>query len=162
MRRLSVDVFTDYLGNLSGLLDLAAAHCELRRIKPSIFRGARLSPNMFNLTRQVEEANRHAAVACGLLADAEPPVFPGIEPDIPELKGRIAAVIDFLGILDWARIDGAAEKQVVFKFRNGSERSFTGASLLLTFSVPQFFFHVTTAYDILRHCGVELVKKDFL
>jgi hypothetical protein len=71
-------------------------------------------------------------------------------------------VISFLRSLRPAGIDGAADKQVVFKFRNGSERHFTGESLLLTFSVPQFFFHVTTAYDILRHCGVELGKKDFL
>jgi hypothetical protein len=162
MHRLSVDVFSHYLGSLSDLLDHAATYAETRKIDPSILLHARLYPNMFNLTRQVGEANRHAAVACGLLAGVDPPVFPDVEPGIAELKARIATVISFLRSLRPAGIDGAADKQVVFKFRNASERHFTGESLLLTFSVPQFFFHVTTAYDILRHCGVELGKKDFL
>jgi hypothetical protein len=74
----------------------------------------------------------------------------------------IAIAKDFVRNLRPDQIDGTEQKQVVFTFRNGSQRSFTGQSLLLTFSVPQFFFHVTTAYDILRHCGVDLVKKDFL
>jgi hypothetical protein len=78
------------------------------------------------------------------------------------LKARIASVIAFLQSLRPAAINAAGDKQVAFKFRNGSERSFSGESLLLTFSVPQFFFHVTTAYDILRHCGVDLAKKNFL
>jgi hypothetical protein len=117
---------------------------------------------MYNLTRQVGETMRHAVIACALLADVDPPVFPDAEPDIAELKARIATAIAFIGGLQPALIDGAAEKEVVFAFRNGATRNFTGQSLLLTFSVPQFFFHVTTAYDILRHCGVDLIKKDFL
>ena len=84
------------------------------------------------------------------------------EPDITELKSRIAAAIDFVQGLPRAEIDGAGDKEVVFTFKNGATRKFTGRSLLLTFSVPQFFFHLTTAYDILRHCGVELAKKNFL
>ena len=86
--------------------------------------------------------------------------LPGIAAE--ELKARIATVIDFIGSLRPAQLNGAADKEVVFTFRNGNRRTFTGQSLLLTFSVPQFFFHVTTAYDILRHCGVDLAKKDFL
>ncbi len=107
---------------------------------------------MYNLARQVGEANRHAVFACALMAGVEPPVFPDSEPDIPELKARIATAIDFMNSLRPEQINGAADKEVVFTFRNGSQRTFTGRSLLLTFSVPQFFFHVTTAYDILRHC----------
>jgi hypothetical protein len=79
-----------------------------------------------------------------------------------ELKARIATAIDFIRSLRPAQINNAGEREVVFTFRNGSKRRFTGQALLLTFSTPQFFFHVTTAYDILRHCGVDLVKKDFL
>ena len=79
-----------------------------------------------------------------------------------ELKSRIAATIDFIQGLPRAAIDDAADREVVFTFKNGNTRKFTGRSLLLTFSVPQFFFHVATAYDILRHAGVELAKKDFL
>jgi hypothetical protein len=162
MHESSVGVFVQYLGNLSGLLDRAAAHAESRRIDPSILLNARLYPNMYNLTRQVGEANRHATVACALLAGVAPPDFPESEPDIRELKARIATAIGFMKSIPAADINGAADREVVFRFRNGTERKFTGKSLLLTFSIPQFFFHVTTAYDILRHCGVELVKKDFL
>lgn len=162
MHQSSVVVFTQFLGSLSGLLDHAAVHAEARKIDPSILLNARLYPNMYNLTRQVGEANRHAMIACALLAGVEPPVLPDTEPDIPELKARIASVIAFIASLEPARINGTAHKEVVFTFKNGSKRNFTGQSLLLTFSVPQFFFHVTTAYDILRHCGVDLVKKNFL
>jgi uncharacterized protein len=97
-----------------------------------------------------------------LLAGVDPPVFPDSEPDIAELKARIARATNFIRSVRPAEINGTGNKEVVFTFRNGSTRKFTGQSLLLTFSVPQFFFHVTTAYDILRHCGVDLVKKDFL
>jgi hypothetical protein len=158
----SAGVFIQFLGNLSRLLDHAAAHAEARKIDPAIFLNTRLYPNMYNLTGQVGEANRHAVVACALISGVEPPVFPDTEPDISQLKARITTAMDFIQSLRPGQIDGAAEKEVVFTFRNGSRRKFTGRSLLLTFSVPQFFFHVTTAYDILRHCGVNLVKKDFL
>ena len=162
MHKLSVGVFIHFLGNLSDLLDRATAYAEERKIDPAILLNSRLYPNMYNLARQVGEANRHAVIACALMTDMEPPVFPDTEPDIPELKARIATAIAFMQGLRPAQIDGADKKDVVFTFRNGSTRKFTGQSLLLTFSVPQFFFHLTTAYDILRHCGVELVKKDFL
>ena len=162
MHQSSVGVFTRFLDSLSDLLDHAAVHAETRKIDPSILLNARLYPNMYDLTRQVDEANRHAVIACALLAGVDPPVFSDTEPDITELKARIASAIAFIGNLKPGQINGTAEKEVVFTFKNGSQRSFTGQSLLLTFSVPQFFFHVTTAYDILRHCGVELAKKDFL
>ena len=162
MHQSSVGVFTQFLGSLSDLLDHAAVHADARKIDPSVLLNTRLYPNMYDLTRQVGEANRHAVIACALLAGVDPPVFPDTEPDIPELKARIASAIAFIGRLEPAQINGTAEKEVVFTFKNGSQRSFTGQSLLLTFSVPQFFFHVTTAYDILRHCGVELAKKDFM
>jgi hypothetical protein len=158
----SVGVFTHFLGNLSDLLDHAAVHAEARKIDPAILLHTRLYPNMYDLTRQVGEANRHAVLACALIAGVEPPGFPETEPDMAELQARIAMVVDFIGSLRPAQLNGAADKEVVFTFRNGNARTFTGQSLLLTFSVPQFFFHVTTAYDILRHCGVDLVKKDFL
>ena len=162
MHQASVGVFTHFLDSLSDLLDQASAHAEKRQIEPSILLNTRLYPNMYNLIRQVGEANRHAVLACALLAGVDAPSFPENEPDIAELKARIATVKDFLENLKPSQIDGTEEKDVVFTFRNGATRQFTGQSLLLTFSVPQFFFHVTTAYDILRHCGVELTKKDFL
>jgi hypothetical protein len=162
MHQASVGIFTHFLDSLSDLLDQAAAHAEKRQIDPSILLNTRLYPNMYNLIRQVGEANRHAVLACAILADADPPIFPETEPDIAELKARITTVKEFMAGIPPSKIDGTEEKSVVFTFYSGSTRSFTGQSLLLTFSVPQFFFHVTTAYDILRHCGVELTKGDFL
>lgn len=162
MHDASDGIFAPFLGNLSALLDHALAHAEARRIDPSVLLKMRLNPTMYNLAQQVGEANRHAVIACALLAGRDPPNFPSSDPDIAELKSRIATARDFIRGLPRAEIDAAAERNVVFRFRNGSERTFTGRSLLLTFSVPQFFFHVTTAYDILRHAGVDLAKKDFL
>ena len=162
MHQASAGVFTHFLGSLSDLLDHAAAHAEARKIDPSILLRARLYPNMYDFARQVTEVNRHAILACALLAGVEPPVLGNAEPDIPELKRRIAIARDFVGNIAPSQIDGAADKEVVFTFLNGSTRNFSGRSLLLTLSVPQFFFHLTTAYDILRHCGVDIVKKDFL
>lgn len=158
----SVDVFVPYLGNLSALLDHASAYAKARNVDPAILLDMRLSPNMYNLTHQVGEANRHAVVASALLAGREPYLARDAEADIPELKSRIAAAIDFVQGLPRAEIDGAGDKEVVFTFKNGATRKFTGRTLLLTFSVPQFFFHITTAYGILRHAGVDLAKKDFL
>jgi uncharacterized protein len=162
MHQMSVGVFTLFLDNLSDLLDHAAAHAEKRKIDPAVLLGARLSPNMYSLIQQVGEANRHAVTACALLAGIDPPAFPDTEPDFPELKARIATARNFVAGIPSSRIDGTEDKQVDFTFKNGSTRPFNGQALLLTFSVPQFFFHVTTAYDILRHCGVELAKRDFL
>jgi hypothetical protein len=151
----SVGVFVPYLGNLSALLDHGSAYANARNIDPAILLNMRLYPNMYSLRQQVGEANRHAVVACALLAGREPHTSGDAEPDITELKSRIATAIDFVQAMPRSAI-------VTFRFRNGAERKFTGQSLLLTFSVPQFFFHVTTAYDILRHAGVDLAKKDFL
>jgi hypothetical protein len=162
MGQASVDVFVPYLGSLSALLDRAATHAESRKIDPAILLGMRLAPDMFSLTRQVCEANRHVVLGCALLADRPAPAVLETEADIPELKRRIAGAIDYIQGLPRDAIEASADREVVFTFRNGATRAFTGRSLLLTFTLPQVFFHVTTAYDILRHAGVELIKKDFL
>jgi len=162
MAEASIDVFVPYLGNLTALLDRAAEHAERRRIDPAILLGMRLSPNMFNLTRQVCEANRHVMLGCALLAGQAAPAVLETEADVAELKRRIGAAIDYVQALPRDALEASADRAVVFTFRNGATRTFTGRSLLLTFTLPQFFFHVTTAYDILRHAGVELIKKDFL
>jgi uncharacterized protein len=162
MAQASVDVFVPYLGNLAGLLDRAADHAERRRIDPAVLLATRLAPDMFNLARQVCEANRHVLLGCALLAGQPAPAVPETDADIAELKRRIGAVIDYIQGLPRDAIEASADREVVFTFRTGTTRTFTGRSLLLTFTLPQFFFHVTTAYDILRHTGVELIKKDFL
>ena len=162
MYEASVGVFVPHLGNLSALLDHGLAYASARKIDPAILLNMRLYPNMYSLRQQVGEANRHAVITCALLAGREPHTFGDAEPDITELKSRIATAIDFIQGMPRGEIDGAADNEVAFRFKSGAERKFTGRTLLLTFSVPQFFFHVTTAYDILRHAGVDLAKKDFL
>jgi len=162
MYEASVCVFIPFLDNLSGLLDHADAYADSLNIDSAILLGVRLHPGMYNLAQQVGEANRHAITACALLSGHEPLAVPTAEPDLVELKRRIAAAGDYVRGLPRAEIDGAGDREVVFRFRSGAERTFSGRSLLLTFSIPQFFFHVTTAYDILRHAGVDLAKKDFL
>jgi uncharacterized protein len=162
MAQASVEVFVPNLVNLAALLDRAGAYAESRRIDPAVLLSMRLAPNMFNLTRQVCEANRHVMLGCALLAGQAAPEVLETEADIAELKARIGHAIAYLNGLPRDAIEASAEREVVFTFRNGATRSFTGRSLLLTFTLPQFFFHVTTAYDILRHAGVDLIKKDFL
>ncbi|MEO8317877.1 MAG: DUF1993 domain-containing protein [Bradyrhizobium sp.] len=158
----SVGLFVPYLHNLSALLDHASAHATARKIDSAVLLNMRLYPNMYSLKQQVGEANRHAVIAGALLAGRAPHTYGDADPDISELKSRIATAIDFVQGLPRAAIDAAGDREVVFTFRNGATRTFTGQSLLLTFSVPQFFFHITTAYDILRHAGVDIAKKDFL
>ncbi|MBR0712769.1 DUF1993 family protein [Bradyrhizobium liaoningense] len=162
LHEASAGLFVPFLHNLSGLLDQAGAYAEARKIDPAVLLGMRLYPNMYDLAQQVGEAMRHAVVGSALLAGREPLAFSDSKPDLAELKSRIAAAIAFIEGLPRAEIDAAADKDVAFRLKSGVELPFTGRSLLLTFSVPQFFFHVTTAYDILRHAGVDLVKRDFL
>ena len=118
-------------------------------------------PYLGNLSGLLDQASAHAEAR-----NIDPAVLLNMRlsptTDIPELKARISVAIDFVRGLPRAEIESAADKEVAFTFKNGAQRIFTGKSLLLTFSVPQFFFHVTTAYDILRHAGVDLAKKDFL
>jgi hypothetical protein len=162
MHRASVGVFVQFLGSLSNLLDHAAAHAASKTIDPAVLLDARLYSDMYSFTRQVAEVIRHAVTCCGQLAGVEPPAYPDAAPDMAELKARIAATLVFIEGLPAASINGTEDKPVAFTFRNGTQRQFTGQSLLLTFSLPQFMFHMTTAYDILRHNGVALAKKDFM
>ena len=161
MFQASAPVFTQFLGALSGILDKAAAHAEAKKIDPAFLLSMRLYPDMFALVRQVRAATDHAVTAVSRLAGVEPPTFTNTEATFAELKERIARTIAFIDGLTPAQIDGSEDKEITFKFPSG-ERKFTGQSLLLGFSLPNFYFHATTAYDILRHCGVEIGKKDFM
>jgi hypothetical protein len=162
MYKASVPIFVQFLTSLSAVLDKAAAHAELKKIDPSVLLNSRLAPDMFPLVRQVRAATDHAVSACGRLARAELPTFANTEATIPELKDRIAKTIDFLRDLEPAQIDGREDVEIKITFPSGATREFTGQSLLLNNSLPNFYFHCTTAYDILRHCGVELGKRDFM
>ena len=160
--KISVPIFVQFLTSLSTVLDKAAAFAEAKKVDPSVLLNTRLAPDMFPLGRQVRAATDHAINACGRLAGAELPTFSNNEASIPELKERIAKTIDFLKGLKPAQIDGTEGKEIKITFPSGATREFTGQSLLLNNSLPNFYFHCTTAYDILRQCGVELGKRDFM
>ena len=162
MYKTSAPIFVQFLTSLSAVLDKAAAHAEAKKIDPAVMLNMRLYPDMHPLIRQVREATNHAASACGRVAGAELPIFANTEASIPELKDRIAKTIDFIKGLKPAQIDGTEDKEITIKFPSGNERKFTGQVLLLNFNLPNFYFHYTTAYDILRNCGVELAKRDFM
>ena len=162
MYKISAPIFVQFLTSLSAVLDKAAAFAEAKKIEPSVLLNTRLAPDMFPLGRQVRAATDHAINACGRLAGAEPPALPNSDATIPELKERIAKTIAFIKGLKPAQIDGSEDKEIKITFPSGAVREFTGQSLLLNNSLPNFYFHCTTAYDILRHCGIELGKRDFM
>jgi hypothetical protein len=162
MYKASAPIFVQFLTSLSSVLDKAAAHAEVKKIDPAVLLNARLYPDMFPLVRQVREATNHAAGACARLAGAELLTFADTEASVPDLKERIAKTIDFIKSLSQAQIDGTEDKDITIKFPSGNERKFTGQAYLLNFGLPNFYFHYTTAYDILRNCGVELAKRDFI
>jgi hypothetical protein len=162
MYTVSVPVFIQHLNGLSGVLDKAAAHVAARKINEADLLNMRLAPDMFPLLRQVRAATDHAISGSGRPAGKELPKFANDETTIPQLKDRIAKTIEFLKSVKQSEIDGTEEKDISITFPSGATRQFNGQGLLLGNSLPNFYFHVTTAYDILRQCGVELGKRDFM
>ena len=161
MYQASAARFANMLGNLSAILDKAQAHCEARKIDPLVLTGLRLYPDMFPLSRQVQIACDTAKGAVARLAGADIPRHDDTERTFDELKARIAKTVDFVQSVKRERIDGAEEKEIVLQMRSG-ERRYTGLQYLLGHALPNFYFHVTTAYNILRHNGVDLGKRDYL
>jgi hypothetical protein len=162
MYKISVPIFVQFLTALAAVLDKAAAHCEAKKIDPSALLDARLFPDMFPLLRQVRAATDHAVNATARLAGADPLAFANSETSFSELSERLTKAIGFVKSFKPAQIDGSEDKAIKITFPSGATREFTGQSLLLNNSLPNFYFHCTTAYDILRHCGVELGKRDFM
>lgn len=162
MYAVSVPVFIRHLSGLSTVLDKAAAHAAARKINEADLLNMRLAPDMFPLVRQVRAATDHAANAAGRLSGKELLKFANDETAIPQLKERIAKTIEFLKSVKPGEIDGTEEKDISITFPNGTTRQFKGQGLLLGNSLPNFFFHTTTAYNIIRQCGVEIGKGDFM
>jgi hypothetical protein len=162
MYTVSIPVFIQHLNGLSAVLDKAAAWAAARKINDADLLNMRLAPDMFNLARQVRAATDHAANAAGHLAGKELLKFTNEETTIAQLKDRIVKTIDYLKSFKQSEIDGTEGKDITISFPSGQTRRFTGESLLLSNSLPNFYFHATTAYDIIRKCGVELVKRDFM
>ena len=161
MYQASAPRFAAMLRNLSTLLDKAEAHCTAKKIEPSALTTFRLYPDMFPLTRQVQIACDTAKGAVARLAGADIPKHEDSEQTFADLKARIAKTVEFIESLKAERIDGTEDKEIVLAMRSG-ERRFKGMPYLLGFAYPNFYFHITTAYNILRHNGVELGKLDFL
>jgi hypothetical protein len=161
MYKVSVPIFVQHLTALSAVLDKAVAHIEAKQLDPAFFLNMRLYPDMYPLVRQVQQATSQAMRGCGALAGAEPFTLPNTETSFPELKARLAKTIDYVKGFKPAQIDGTEDKEITLKL-GSNERKFVGQGLLLGHVLPNFYFHCTTAYDILRHCGVELGKRDFM
>ena len=161
MYQASAPRFANILRNLSGLLDKAQAHCEARKIDPAALTAFRLYPDMFPLARQVQIACDTAKGAVARLAGLEVPKHEDTEQSFAELKARIAKTLEFIDTVKPAQVDGSEGREVTLKMRSG-EVKFNGLQFLLGNAWPNFYFHVTTAYDILRHNGVEIGKRDFI
>jgi hypothetical protein len=162
MYTVSIPVFIQHLNGLNTVLDKAATWAAARKVNETDLLNMRLSPDMFNLARQARAATDHAANAAARLSGKEPLKFANDETTIPQLKDRIAKTIDYLKSIKQTEIDGTETKDISITFPSGQTRQFTGQGLLLGNSLPNFFFHTTTAYDIVRQCGVEIGKRDFM
>jgi hypothetical protein len=161
MFEASVPVFAHFLNALSKVLKKAETHCETRKIDPTVFLQARLYPDMFPLTRQVQIACDFAKGASARLAGAEVPAYPDEEKSFADLQARIAKTQDFIAKFKSEQFKDAAARNVTLKI-GGQDMSFEGAHYLHRVVLPNFYFHLTTAYGILRHNGVELGKGDFM
>jgi uncharacterized protein len=149
------------LAALSTILTKAETHCSDRNIKPEALLAFRLFPDMFPMTRQVQLACDFAARAAARLAGAEPRAFPDTETSFAELQARIGATRAYMAEFPATAYEGAATRDVTIKMR-GQDMTMTGLNYLMMYSLPQFYFHCTTAYNILRHNGVEIGKRDFM
>ncbi|MBO3273981.1 DUF1993 domain-containing protein [Pseudomonas schmalbachii] len=157
----SVPVFIRMLGNLSTILGKAAAHAEAKSIDQAVLVNARLAPDMFALARQVQIASDSAKGCAARLAGVDVPSYPDEETTLEQLQARIAKTVEFLKAIKPEQLEGSEKRTINLKMRT-REVSFSGRDFLLGFAMPNFYFHVTTAYDILRHNGVEVGKMDFL
>jgi hypothetical protein len=161
MYQASAPRFVNILKNLSAILDKAQAHVDARKIDPTVLTSFRLFPDMLPMSRQVQIATDTAKGAVSRLAGIEIPKYEDTEQTFAELKARIAKTIEFIGTIKPAQIDGSDDKEILLKL-GGNEVKFTGMQYLLGHAHPNFYFHVTTAYDILRHNGVEIGKRDYI
>lgn len=161
MYQASVPVFIRTLNNLVGILEKGTKYAETKKIDPSVLVNSRLSPDMFPLVKQVQIASDIAKRGAAQLAGVEAPKFEDNETTFPELIDRIQKTISYLDTFKSEQIDGSEERTITLQMRDNT-LSFQGMPFLLYFVLPNVYFHVTTAYDILRHCGVEVGKQDFL
>jgi len=157
----SIPLFVRGLHNLSAILAKAETYAQARGIDPAVLIGSRLAPDMFPLSRQIQIATDTAKGCAARLAGIEIPAFEDTESTFDELQQRIAKTIAFIETVTPQHMEAAAQREIQLKLR-GREVTFTAQAYLFTFVIPNFYFHMTTAYGILRHNGVELGKTDYL
>jgi hypothetical protein len=162
MSQASLSVFEISLNALSGVLDKAASFAAAKKIDPTVLLHTRLSPDMFDLTRQVQVATDQARRGAARLAGVEPAAFEDNETTIDQLKARLAKSIAYLKTLDRKQIDASADREITFPLGPTTKGHMKGDDYLNHFVLPNFYFHITAAYAILRHSGVDIGKRDFM
>jgi uncharacterized protein len=158
----SIAVFKQMLSSLDAILAKAGAHVAEKKIEPVALTQARLFPDMFPLCKQVQIACDFARGVSARLTGTEVPKYEDNEQTFDELRGLIARSLDFIGSFSPAQFTGAAQREIVIRPGTPKERHFNGQAYLLSYGLPQFFFHVTTAYALLRHNGIEIGKRDYM
>ena len=158
----SIPVFTQMLGGLDDVLAKTQAHAAEKNIEPSAFTQARLFPDMFALSKQVQIACDFARGVSARLAAADVPVYEDKEQTFDELRALITKSLAFIAGFDASRFEGSAQREIVLRPGTPKEKRLSGERYLLNYGLPQFFFHVTTAYALLRHNGVQIGKRDYM
>ncbi|EYF07221.1 DUF1993 domain-containing protein [Chondromyces apiculatus] len=161
MYDVSIPIFIRAFENLSSILKKAEAHAVANNLDLASLTEARLTDDMLPFTAQVQIATDSAKGCAARLAGIEVPSFPDTEKTFPELQARIEKTLDFLRSIDAAKVKDSEAREITLTFPSG-KMDFTGQSFLLTFALPNFFFHITTAYALLRQKGVPIGKMDFL
>ena len=161
MYQASIPQFQRMLGNLASILEKAESWAVEKKLDPAVLLNLRLAPDMFPLKRQLQIATDSAKGCAARLAGVDIPSYPDTEETFAELKARLQKTIDFLASFTPAQIDGSEEKAIILNFPS-MELKFSGRDYLFQFVQPNFYFHLTTAYDILRHLGMPVGKRDFL
>ncbi len=158
----SVPVIKQMLASLDHILAKTEAHVAATQVDPARLTTAKLFEDMFPLTRQVQIACDFAKAMAGRLSNSEVPRFDDSEQTLPELRALVAKTLAYVGSIEPSRFEGGEQREIVIRPGTEHERKFNGQAYLLSYAMPQFYFHITTTYDILRHNGVPLGKKDFL
>ena len=161
MYQASVPVFIRMLDNLAAILEKAAAHAEARKIDPAVLVASRLYPDMFPLVKQVQIASDAAKGGAARLAQMEPPAYEDNEATLADLVARLRRTVDYLRTIKAEQVDGSEDRTVTWKTRTAT-KEMQGMPYLLNHVLPNLYFHVATAYAILRHNGVEIGKGDYL
>ena len=166
MYQASVPVILQMLGSLDAILDKAVEQAEARKIKLDVLANYRLAPDMNSLVQQIQTVSDQAKGVVARLSGVAVPSFADDEKSFADMKERIAKTVAFVKSVSADKINGSEDKEIVLKLGpvgpNQMVLNFTGAQYLLHFFMPNFFFHVTTAYDILRHAGIQIGKRDFI